>query len=424
MHIRKRKLGRGVAVVGVGMTKFGVYPKEVRSSDLFVESFLELKSSMDKGFSDADIEALYLGNFSSDIFEGQVHTAADVVSKLGLTPIPATRVEDACASSGVAFREGIIAVASGLYDLVLVGGMEKMTNLGTIDVTGLLGMALDPLCEIPSGQTFPGIFATIATAHMAKYCTTPEDLMRVAIKNHRNASLNPKAHFNESIQDTMKRRAESAVKKGVSVPRWADEMEFLHDNDQNPYVAYPLRLFDCATVCDGASCALLAAENIATSFTDNPLHVIGTGQASDYPVHERPDMTVFGGTPAAVREAYEMAGVTPRDIKIAEVHDCFTIAEIIAMEGLGFYEPGKAAQAVYNGETSLEGILPVNTDGGLKAKGHPVGATGTGMVVELFRQMRGEAGARQVKNKDLKHGLALSLGGHGATAVVSVLEKR
>ncbi len=411
-------------MVGVGMTKFGVYPKEVRSSDLFVESFLELKSSVDKGFSDEDIESIYLGNFSSDIFEGQVHIAADVVSRLGLAPIPATRVEDACASSGVAFREGLIAVASGLYDMVLVGGMEKMTNLDTTDVTGLLGMALDPLCEIPSGETFPGIFATLTTAHMAKYGTTPEDLMRVAIKNHHNASLNPKAHFNESIRDIMKRRVEQAVKKGLSKPHWADEMEFLHDIEQNPYVAYPLRLFDCSTVCDGASCALIVAEDIARSFTDEPLYVIGTGQASDYPVHEREDMTVFGGTPVAAGKAYEMAGVTPRDIKIAEVHDCFTIAEIMAVEGLNFYEPGKAVNALKDGETSLEGRLPINTDGGLKAKGHPIGATGTGMVVELFKQMRGEADERQVKRKDLNLGLMLNIGAHGSTAVVNIFERR
>ncbi len=424
MYIRKRRLGRGVAVVGVGMTKFGVYPKDVRSSDLFVKSFLELKSSVDKGFSDEDIEVIYLGNFSSDIFEGQLHTAADVVSRLGLAPIPATRVEDACASSGVAFREGLIAIASGLYDMVLVGGMEKMTNLETTDVTGLLGMALDPLCELPSGETFPGIFATIATAHMAKYGTTPEDLMRVAVKNHYNASLNPKAHFNQSIQDIMKRRAESAVKKGLPGPRWTDEMDFLHDVEQNPYIAYPLRLFDCATVCDGASCALLVAEDVARSFTDEPLYVIGTGQASDYPVHERHDMTVFGGTPVAAREAYEMAGVTSHDIKLAEVHDCFTIAEIMAMEGLGFYKPGKAVCALRDGETSLEGKLPINTDGGLKAKGHPIGATGTGMVVELFKQMRGEADGRQVRRKDLDLGLMLNIGAHGSTAVVNIFERR
>ena len=422
--MRKRRLGRGVAVVGVGMTKFGAYPKEVRSSDLFVESFLDLKSSVDRGFSDEDIDALYLGNFSSDSFEGQVHLAADVVSRLGLAPKPAVRVENACASSGVAFREGVIAIASGIYDVVLVGGAEKMTNLETSEVTRVLGLALDPLCEMPSGQTFPGAFATMATAHMAKYGTTPEDLMRVAIKNHRNASLNPKAHFNASIKDIMKRRAESSIKKGLPPPQWKDEMDFLHDTGQNPYVAYPLRLFDCSTVCDGASCALIVAEEMAREFTDEPLYVIGTGQASDNPLQERLDLASFGGTPIAAREAYEMADVSPRDVKIAEVHDCFTIAEILSMEGLGFYEPGKAVHALKAGETSLEGKLPINTDGGLKAKGHPIGATGTGMVVELFKQMREEAGERQAKRKDLELGLMLNIGAHGTTAVVNIFQRR
>ncbi len=424
MMLKKRKLGRGVAVVGAGITRFGIYPRGVCSTDLFVESFLELKKSVDKGFDDKEIDALYLGNLSSELFEGTAHTAATVISRLGLAPRPAVRVENACASSGVAFREGVIAIASGIYDMVLAGGMEKMTNLDTSEVTGVLAMALDPILELPSGETFPGIFATIATAHMAKHGTTPEDLMRVAIKNHHNASLNPKAHLNMTIKDIMKRRAAACAQKGLAVPEWQDEMEFLRDPEQNPYVAYPLRLFDCSTVCDGASCVLLVAEDVAREFTDKPLYVTGLGQASDSPLQGRNDLTSMGAVREAARQAYAMADIRPQDIKLAEVHDCFTIAEVLAMEDLGFYPPGRATWAIKDNETELTGRLPINTDGGLKAKGHPIGATGIGMVVELFKEMRGEAGMRQVRGRDLDLGLMLNIGAHGATAVVNILERR
>ncbi len=422
--LKHRKLGRGVAVVGVGITKFGVYPREVRAVDLFVESFLDMKKSIVRGFDERDIDALYIGNYSSDLFEGEVHTAASVVSRLGLVPRPATRVENACASSGAAFREAVIAIASGIYDIVIAGGMEKMTNLSTPEVTRTLGLALDPVCEAPSGETFPGIFATIATAHMAKYGTTPEDMMRVAIKNHKNAALNPKAHFDSSITDIMKRRTASITAKGLPAPLWKNELDFLHDDMQNQMIAYPFRLFDCSTVCDGASCVLVVAEDIARNFTDTPLYVTGTGQASDVPVQERSDIAALAAVREAAAQAYDMAGIGAKEIDIAEVHDCFTIAEILAMENLGFYAPGKAVYALRDGETDLNGKLPINTSGGLKAKGHPVGATGTAMVVELFKQMHGEAGARQVKHKDLSHGLMLNIGAHGATAIVNILEKR
>jgi len=185
-----------------------------------------------------------------------------------------------------------------------------------------------------------------------------------------------------------------------------------------------MRLFDCSTVCDGATCVLLVAEDVARDFTDRPIYVIGTGQASDYPVHEREDMTSMKAVKEAAKQAYDMANVGPQDIRVVEVHDCFTIAEILSMEDLGFYKPGEAVKALREGETNLDGKLPINMDGGLKAKGHPVGATGTGMVVELFTQMRENAGPRQVKRKDTDLGLMLNLGAHGSTAVVNILERR
>ncbi len=420
----KRKLGRGVAVVGAGLSKFGVYPEGVRATDLFVEAYSELKSSVDKGFDPKEVEAFYLGNYSSDLFEHQAHIAPATANRIGLVPIPAIRFEDACAASGVAFREGVIAIASGIYDIVLVGGMEKMTNLDTTHVTEVLAAALDPDTEIPAGQTFPGIYATMATAHMAKYGTEIEDFMRIGIKNHYNGSLNQKAHFNASIPDFMKRRAASAVKKGLPEPHWADEMEFLHDPGQNPVIAWPMRLFDCSTVCDGASCVLLVAEEMARDFTDKPIYVAGTGQASDYFLHGREDMASIMATRKAALQAYEMADVGPEDIGMAEVHDCFTIAELLAMEDLGLYEPGEAVRAIREGESGLGGKLPINTDGGLKAKGHPVGASGAGMVVEVFKQLRGEAGLRQVKRQDIDLVLTQNVGAHGTTVVVNIFERR
>jgi acetyl-CoA C-acetyltransferase len=421
---KKRKFTRGVAVVGAGLSKFGAYSRGVRGQDLFVEAYNELKTSIDKGFDPADIDALYLGNISSDLFERQVHLAPAVANRIGIIPKPTIRFEDACAASGVAFREAVIAISSGIYDMALAGGVEKMTNLDTTHVTEVLASAMDPDTEIPAGETFPGIYATIATAHMAKYGTTVEDFMRLGIKNHHNGSLNPHAHFDASIKDIMKRRAASAVKKGLPEPHWVDEMAFLHDPKQNPVIAWPMRLFDCSTVCDGASCVLLVAEEIAADFTDKPVFVIGSGQASDYFLAEREDLTSLKATKLAAREAYDMAGVGPQDIQIAEVHDCFTIAELAAMEDLGFYPPGEAVRGIREGENRLDGKLPINTDGGLKAKGHPIGASGTGMVVELFKQMREEAGPRQVKKKDVHLGLAHNVGAHGSTVVVNIFERR
>jgi len=422
--VKRRKLGRGVAVVGAGLSKFGTYPKSVRATDLFVEAFEDLKHSVDKGFDSKAIEAFYLGNLSSDLFESQVHLAPAVANWIGLIPVPTVRIEDACAASGVAFREAVIAVASGIYDVVLVGGTEKMTNLDTMQVTEVLASALDPDTEIPAGLTFPGIYATMATAHMVKYGTMEEDFMRIGMKNHYHGSLNPKAHFDVSILDFMKKRAKSLVKKGLPEPEWDTEMDFMKDPKQNPIIAWPMRLFDCSTICDGASCVLVVAEDIAKDFTEKPVYVIGTGQASDYFLAERDDLASIRAAKLAANEAYTMADINPKDIKVAEVHDCFTIAELIGIEDLGFYEPGKAVKAIRDGESRIDGKLPINTDGGLKSKGHPIGASGTGMIVEIYKQLRGEAGARQVKRKDADLGLTHNVGAHGSTVVVNIFERR
>ena len=416
------KLSRGVAIVGAGMSKFGAF-KEKASRDLFVQAFCEMRASVDKGLDPRDIEALYIGNYSSDLFENQGHTAPIMADWVGLTPRPATRVEDACASSGVALRQGIIAIASGLYDVVLVGGIEKMSALPTERVTDTLATAGDALYEIPAGLTFPGFYAAIATAYMDRYGATPEAFMKVGIKNHENGALNDKAQFGARIADIMARKRASAEKKGYPVPTWADEMDFMHDERANPTIAWPMRLFDCSPISDGAAALLLVGEELAKSFTDDPIHVIGSGQASDVALHDRPDLTTLRAARVAGQQAYDMAGITPSDVKVAEVHDCFTIAEIVATEDLGFFPPGHGFKAAEEGQTARTGPRPINTSGGLKSKGHPVGASGAGQVIEIYKQLRGMAGERQAPG-DVNLALTHNVGGTGQTCAVHIFERR
>jgi acetyl-CoA C-acetyltransferase len=417
----KRKLGRGIAIVGAGMSKFGAFPGKA-TRDLFVEAFQELRTSVDRGLDPRDIEALYIGNYSSDLFEGQGHTAPIMADWVGLAPRPATRIEDACASSGVALREGILAIASGMYHVVLVGGIEKMTDLPTDRVTDTLATAGDAMFEIPAGFTFPGFYAAMATAYMHRYGATTETFMRVGIKNHDNGALNDKAQFGARITDIMESKRARAIKKGYPVPEWADEMDFLHDERANPTIAWPMRLFDCSPISDGAAAILLVNEELASSFSDAPLHIIGSGQASDVALHDRADLTSLRAAQLAGHQAYEMAGLTFADIQVAEVHDCFTIAELIASEDLGFFQPGHGWRAAEEGQTARSGPRPINTSGGLKSKGHPVGASGAGQVVEIWKQLRGQAGERQVPGASL--GLTHNVGGTGQTCVVHIFERR
>ena len=419
---KSRPLPRGVAIVGTGMSKFGAFP-EKNSRDLFVEAFKEMSASVQKGFDPSAIESFYLGNFSSDLFERQGHTAPLMADAVGLTPIPATRVENACASGATALRQGVIAITSGMYDMVLVGGVEKMTNLPTAEVTDTLATAGDSLFEIPVGFTFPGFYAAIATAYMHRYGMQPEHLMNVAIKNHDNGALNPKAQFGVTIQKWMEGRIAAAIKKGKPAPTWQTIWDFLHDNAANPMVAWPLRLFDCSPITDGAAAVLLVAAERAHEFTDHPLHVIASCQASDAALHDRADLTTLPAARLAAAQAYEMAGVKAKDVRMAEVHDCFTIAEVVASEDIGFFAPGGGFKAAEDGVTRRDGSRPVNTSGGLKSKGHPVGASGVAQVVEVWKQMRGEAGARQVGG-DIPLALTHNVGATGSTCVVHIFERR
>ncbi len=417
-----KPLGRDVAIVGAGISNFGAF-QDKNGRDLFVEAYQDLYTSVDRGFDPKTIEAIYIGNYSSDLFENQGHNAPLLADAVGLVPLPATRVEGACASSGLAIREGLIAIASGMVDVVLVGGMEKMTNLPTSEVTDTLATAGDTTYEVSAGFTFPGFYAAIATAYMQKYGMTPEHLMAVAIKNHENGALNPKAQFGISIPDWMEGRKKSAVKKGRPVPTWKSVDDFLHDDQANPMIAWPLRLFDCSPITDGAAVLLLVATERAAEFTDTPIHIIGSGQASDMSLHDRADLTSLTAAHYAGSQAYQMAGVSPENVQVAEVHDCFTIAEIIATEDLGFFLPGEGYKMASEGITSRYGSKPINPSGGLKAKGHPVGASGVGQAVEIWKQLRGEADLRQIPG-DPHLGLTHNVGATGNTCVVHIYERR
>lgn len=311
----------------------------------------------------------------------------------GIVPVAATRTEAACASSGVALRTAIQAVLSGLSDIVMVGGVEKMTHRSTAEVTEYLAMASDYPFEQWNGITFPGLYALMATAHMHEYGTTERQLASVAVKNHYHGSMNPKAQIQKEIT------LETALNSRM--------------------VAWPLKLYDCSLITDGASCLILTKPEFAKKYTDQPVHIIGSGQASDtIGLYERDSLTSLAAAKTAAKEAYEMADVKPERINVAEVHDCFTIAEIIAYEDLGLCKPGDGGKIAEKGETRLGGRIPVNTSGGLKSKGHPVGATGTGQAYEIYMQLTGRADRRQVK--DAKIGLTHNVGGSGATATVHI----
>jgi len=342
-----------------------------------------------------DIEALIVGQMSES-FEHQGHIGPTLSDWAGLLPTPAIRTETACASSGTALRCGIFAILSGIYDVVMVGGVEKMTHRTTPEATEFLAMASDFPFEQWHGITFPGLYALMATAHMHKYDTKEEQMAMVAVKNHRHGALNPKAHMRKEV--TLEKAMSSRV------------------------IAWPLKLYDCSLITDGASCLILTRPELSRKFTDTPVHIIGSGHASDaIGLHERGDLTTLAAAKLAGQEAYEMAGVKPRDIDVAEVHDCFTIAEIIAYEDLGFCKPGEGGKLVEEGVTMIEGDIPVNTSGGLKSKGHPVGATGTAQAYEIYLQLTGQAERRQVSVAEI--GLTHNVGGSGATAVVHIYRR-
>jgi acetyl-CoA C-acetyltransferase len=382
---------RPVAVIGIGKTAFGAFAdRDLRS--LAVEA--GEKCMRDAHVSPSQVEAFYLGNFAGPSFVGQNHLAPYIAGAMGITGVPCTRFEAACASSGSALFHAVSAVGAGLYDLALVGGVEKMTSQPTPKVTEILAGAGDMCGEGRAGATFPALFAMIARRHMYQYGTTREQMAAVAVKNHLNGSKNPQAHMRKVIT------LEQAL---AGKP-----------------IAEPLTVYDCSLISDGAAAVLIAPLERAAEFTDKAVKILGIAQTSDMvALDEKDDITTFRAVVEAAKKAYKMAGVGPRDIQFAEVHDCFTIAEIIAGEDLGFVKKGEGGAYVEQGCTALNGPRPINTSGGLKSKGHPVGATGVGQICDVVIQIRGEAGERQIERHSV--GLAQNLGGSGATAVVTIL---
>jgi acetyl-CoA C-acetyltransferase len=384
---------RDVAVIGAGCTTFGE-KWNVSFRNLFVEAgILALE---DAGLAGEQIDAMYVGNMSAGRFVEQEHIGALIADYTGLAShhIPSTRVEAACASGGLSFRQAVIAVASGMEDIVVAAGVEKMTDVASGASVDALTGAADREWEGFVGATFPGLYAMIATDYMNRYPLTREQLALVAVKNHYNGARNPIAQFQQEIT------TETVIRSSL--------------------VADPLRLFDCSPITDGAAAVILAPLDRAREFTDTPVKVLASAQASDtITLHDRRDISTLDGTVAAGTRAFGMAGLSTRDIDLVEVHDCFTIAEICAIEDLGFCKKGEAGKLTEEGVTALHGSLPVNTSGGLKACGHPVGATGIKQVYEIVLQLRGEAGRRQIDGARI--GMTHNVGGTGATVAVHIL---
>ena len=382
-----------VAVVGAGLIKMG---------ELFDQSFETMAAgafnaavaSVDKGFDPKAVEAAFVATQRGTLWGQEGISGNTVPTAIGLAGIACTRIENACPSGSDAFRVGAMAVASGVYDLVLVIGVEKMRDKSTEE--GLLSRAASGHPILTRGETAPVLFAPFATRHMHEFGTTREMLASVAVKNHHNGSLDPYAHFQNEI----------TIEQVLA----------------SPAVCTPLHLLDCCPQTDGAAAILLAPADRAHEFTDRPVYVAGFGVATDHPyLHEKTSFVGLQATVEAAKRAYAMAGVEPSDIDMAEVHDCFTITEILDIEDLGFVDKGKGGIASLNGETALTGRIPVNTSGGLLAKGHPIGATGIAQLTECWWQLRNEAGARQV---EMRNGLALqhNVGGRGSgVSVVNIL---
>jgi acetyl-CoA C-acetyltransferase len=380
-----------VYVLGAGSTKYG------KLNEGIIE--IALNASIDAinsaGITPKDVQAGYISNVFG-VSDRQVHMAPVIMSNLGVPEVPGLTIESACGSGSVMFREAYANVAGGFYDCVLGLGVEKITHTGTIQSTTLFSYCSDFFYEGGNGASFPGLFASIARLYMAKYKASEEDLALVAVKNHENGILNPKAH----------------VRKKITID----------DVLKSPVVASPLKLYDCCPFSDGASAVILCNEDFAKKSGRPYVEVIGSGRgASPASVQGRDDITTIPSTIAAATQAYKMAGITPKDIDFAEVHDCFTIAEIIDIEDLGFFEKGAGARAVRDGATSRKGEIPINPSGGLKSKGHPIGATGIGQVVEVFEQLTGKTEQRTIRDAEIA--LTHNFGATGASAAVHIFKR-
>jgi len=388
---------RKVAVVGVGMTKFSG-KQEKTCVELFAEAAMDAIN--EANLKPKDIQALFLGNVLGDFSEGQGQPQAFAADYIGASNIPANKYEGACASASAAARDAFMWVASGFYDIVLAGGTETAAKMGTPLATRTFAMGSDSRYEYPSGITFPAVFAMLAHLYAQKYGIPLEKLKQqmaqVSVNSHYYGARNPKAHFQKEI--TMDKVLDGFV------------------------VCQPLQLLDCCPFSDGGSAVVLASEEKAKKLTDKPVYVVGVGQASAGNLPSQKEyLPRIRARELSAKQAYDMAGLSPGDIDVCELHDCFSIATLIALESLGFFEYGKAGEAVERGETKLGGKIPINISGGLKSKGHPIGATGTAQIYEIVKQLRGECGERQVEGA--KIGITDTLGGDGGTLCNLILER-
>jgi acetyl-CoA C-acetyltransferase len=380
-------------VIGAGQTTFGAFP-ERSYRQLFSRAFDAATETVNEGIEPEDVDEAIIGTLGVGGRQLGL-TGPAVTEHVGLRNIPCSRIENACAASGFAVRQAVQAIESGMADVVLAGGYEVMSDLSDEMGKYWLGVSGETEWERLTGTTFAGVYAQMASAYLAQYDATPEDLARVAVKNHANGARNPKAHldFTCSLEDA---------------------------RDAAP-VADPLNLYHCCPTSDGAAVVLLASEDVVGEFTDQRIRVAGVGAGSDHVgLASRDTYTRLAASDAAATDAYDDAGIEPDDLDLAEVHDCFAIVELLAYEDLSFCERGEAAQLLRNGTTDPDGEIPVNTSGGLKSKGHPIGATGTGQVVEVFDQLTGRAGDRQLDDPTLA--LTHNVGGSGGAAVVHVFE--
>jgi acetyl-CoA C-acetyltransferase len=384
---------RGVSIIGAYETKFGIL-KDRSLRGLIAEA--GNSAIRDAGIEKKAIQALYVGNYAANEFNNQNVMAAYVATVLGLNNIPYIRLEGACASGGLALREGFIAVASGIYDFVLVLGVEKMNTKETPDIMDILAKGMDMDLEANLGVNGPTGFALFAQRHMYEFGTTKEQMAYVAVKNYNNGLKNPDAHLRKKIT--------------------------IEDVLNAPIISTPFGLHDCCLVTDGAAAVVLCPSEIAKRYNDKPIDIIGSGTSGNFfNFFEKSSLVSFEATQKAAKEAYDMAKVSPDDIDLAEVHDCFTTTEIIDIEDLGFFKKGEGGPASKDGKTTIDGEIAINASGGLKSKGHPIGATGVAQTVEISYQLRRLAGERQVKEAEI--GLTHVIGGPASICSVHILRR-
>jgi len=389
---------RKVAVVGVGETKFSG-PQEKTEVELFAEAAMDALN--ESNLKPKDMQALFMGNCLGDFSEGQGMVQAFAAENIGCAGIPATRYEGACASASMALRDAFLWIASGFYDIALAGGTERAATMGTPLATRTFSMFSDSHYEYPSGITFPAVFAMLAHLYSATYALPlpklKEQMAMVSVQSYRRGMFNPKAHLRKEVD------IDTVLKSFM--------------------VCSPIQLHDCCPFSDGGSAIVLTSEEVAKKLTDKPVYIIGVGQASAGPLSSQQDyLPRIRAREISAKQAYDMAGLTPQDIDLCELHDCFSIASLIAAESLGFFEFGKSGEAWMKGETDIGGKIAINPSGGLKSKGHPIGATGAGQVYEVVKQLRGEIEPeRQVE--DAKIGMTDTLGGDGGTLVNLILQR-